>query len=116
MLFVNMITIFDIANTVKMLMKVLFLSNLENKTGMNNPQIAIVKVNELTYNPEIAIDVLKYSAICDMIPTMLRGVFIPSVEIIRMYRSILGLVFMFHFPFFKIRLNMILFITHVIYS
>ena len=48
MLFVNMITIFDIANTVKMLMNVLFLSNLENKTGMNNPQIAIVNVNELT--------------------------------------------------------------------
>ena len=48
MLFVNMITIFDIANTVKMLMKVLFLSNLENKTGMNNPHIAIVNVNELT--------------------------------------------------------------------
>ena len=48
MLFVNMITIFEIANTVRMLMKVLFLSNLENRTGMNNPQIAIVKVNELT--------------------------------------------------------------------
>ena len=102
MLFVNMITIFEIENTVKMLMKVLFLSNLENKTGMNNPQIAIVKVNELTYSPEIAIVVLKYSAICEMIPTMLNGVFIPSVEIIKMYKSILGLVFIFYFPY-KIR-------------
>ena len=99
MLFVNMIAIFEIANTVKMLIKVLFLSNLENKTGMNNPQIAIVKVNELTYSPEIAIVVLKYSAICEMIPTMLNGVFIPSVEIIRIYRSILGLVFIFIFLF-----------------
>lgn len=99
MLFVNMIAIFEIANTVKMLMKVLFLSYFENKTGMNNPQIAIVKVNELTYSPEIAIVVLKYSAICEMIPTMLNGVFIPSVEIIRIYRSILGLVFIFIFLF-----------------
>ena len=48
MLFVNIITIFEIANTLKMLMKVLFLSNPENKTGINNPQIAIVNVNELT--------------------------------------------------------------------
>ena len=48
MLFVNMITIFEIANTLKMLMNVLFLSYFENKTGMNNPQIAIVKVKELT--------------------------------------------------------------------
>ena len=116
MLFVNMIAIFEIAKTVKMLMNVLFLSYFENKTGTNNPQIAIVKVNELTYNPEIAIDVLKYSAICEMISTMLNGVFIPSVEIIRMYKSILELVFIFYFPFFKIRLNMILFITHVIYT
>lgn len=48
MLFVNMITTFDIANTVKMLINVLFLSNLENRIGMNNPHIAIVNVNELT--------------------------------------------------------------------
>ena len=48
MLFVNMIAIFEIANTVRMLMKVLFLSNPENRTGMNNPQTAIVNVNELT--------------------------------------------------------------------
>ena len=48
MLFLNIITIFEIANTVRMLMKVLFLSYFENKTGMNNPQIAIVKVKELT--------------------------------------------------------------------
>ena len=48
MLLVNMIAIFEIAKTVNMLTKVLFLSNLENKEGMNNPQIAIVNVNELT--------------------------------------------------------------------
>ena len=72
-----------IANMVKMLTKVLFLSYFENKTGMNNPQIAIVNVNELTYSPDMAIDVLKDSLICEMIPTMLNGVFIPSAEIIR---------------------------------
>ena len=38
---------------------VVFLSNLEKRIGMNNPQMAIVKVNELTYNPENAMDVLK---------------------------------------------------------
>ena len=48
MLYANIISIFEIANMLKMLMKVLFLSYFENKTGMNNPQIAIVKVNELT--------------------------------------------------------------------
>ncbi len=50
---------FDIANTVKMDMKVLLLSYFENKIGVNNPQIAIVNVKELTYSPEMAIDVLK---------------------------------------------------------
>ena len=34
-------------------------SYLENNIGMNNPEIAIVNVNELAYNPEIAIVVLK---------------------------------------------------------
>ena len=48
MLFVNMITRLEMANTVKMEMNVLLLSNLENRTGMNNPQTAIVNVNELT--------------------------------------------------------------------
>ena len=61
----------------------------------------------------MAIDVLKYSAICDMIPTMLNGVFIPSVEIIRIYKSILGLVFIFYFPC-KNQFNVVLFITSVI--
>ena len=45
---VSGITNAQIAKTVKMLTKVLFLSNLENKEGMNNPQIAIVNVKELT--------------------------------------------------------------------
>ena len=48
MLFVNMITRLEMANTVKMEMNVILLSNLENRAGMNNPQIAIVKVKELT--------------------------------------------------------------------
>ena len=43
-----MITRLEMANTVKMEMNVLLLSNLENRTGMNNPQTAIVNVNELT--------------------------------------------------------------------
>ena len=58
-----MITIFDIANIDKIKMNVLFLSYPEKIIGMNNPQTAIVNVNELTYNPEIAIEVLKY---CDI--------------------------------------------------
>ena len=84
MLFVKIIAMFDIANTVKMLTKVLFRLYFENKTGMNNPHMAMVNVNELTQSPEMAIDVLKYTAICEMIPTMLNGVFIPRAEIIRM--------------------------------
>ena len=78
-----MITRLEMANTVKMEMNVLLLSNLENRTGMNNPQIAILNVYEITYSPDMAIDVLKYFAICAMIPTMLSGVLIPSAEIIR---------------------------------
>lgn len=66
----------------------------------------------------MAIDVLKYSAICEMIPTMLNGVFIPSVEIISIYRSIFGLVFIFFlFSFyFKNKFGVLLFITYVIYN
>ena len=48
MLLVNMIAIFEIAKTINMLINVLFLSNFENRLGMNNPHMAIVKVNELT--------------------------------------------------------------------
>ena len=86
-------TRFETANTASMDMNVVFLSNLENKAGTNRPHIAIVNVNELTYNPEIAIEVLKYVEICDIMPTILRGVLIPSVANIRMYNNILGLFF-----------------------
>ena len=78
--FVNIIMKFDNEKILKMKTNVFFLSNLEKTTGINNPKIAIVNVNELTYNPVIAIVVLKYSEICDMIPTMLNGVLIASVE------------------------------------
>jgi hypothetical protein len=90
---------FATAKTDRIETNVLFLSNLENRIGMNRPVIAIVKVNELTYNPETAIDVLKYSEICEMIPMMLKGVLIPSVDSIRIYKSIFGLSFMFSIPF-----------------
>ena len=60
MLFVKMIMMFDIANTTKMKTKVFLRSYFENITGTNNPETAIVNVNELTYNPETAIEVLKY--------------------------------------------------------
>ena len=78
--FVNIITKFETAKTLKMKTNVFFRSNLEKRTGTNKPQTAIAKVNELTYNPVRAIGVLKYSDICDMIPTMLNGVLIASVE------------------------------------
>ena len=74
-------------------MNVVFLSNFENKAGTNRPQMAIVNVNELTYNPETAIEVLKYVEICEIMPTILRGVLIPSVANINMYNNILGLFF-----------------------
>ena len=72
---------------------VVFLSNLENNAGMNNPQIAIVNVNELTYNPEMAIEVLKNVEICEIMPTILSGVLIPSVDNTNMYNKILELFF-----------------------
>ena len=50
---------------------------------MNKPQTDIVNVNELTYKPEIAIDVLKYIKIRYIIPTILKRVLIPIVAIIR---------------------------------
>ena len=80
MLFVKIITMFDRAKTAKMETNVFFLSIFENRSGMNNPEIAIVKVNELTYKPEIAIEVLKYSDICEIIPIILKGVLIPKVD------------------------------------
>ncbi|MBP5785329.1 MAG: hypothetical protein J6W16_07085, partial [Methanobrevibacter sp.] len=60
-----------------------FRSNFENKSGINRPDMAIVNVNELTYNPEIAMDVLKYSEICEIIPIMLKGVLMPNVDSIK---------------------------------
>ena len=83
----------DIAKMLRIVMNVLFLSYFENRIGMKSPLMAIVNVNELTKSPDIAIDVLKYSDICPMIPTMLNGVFIPIVEIIRIYKSNFGLLF-----------------------
>ena len=67
-----------IANTPKIETNVVFRSYLENKIGMNSPQTAIVNVNELTYSPETAIVVLKWVDICEIIPTILNGVLIPS--------------------------------------
>jgi len=77
---------------------VVFLLNFENKTGMNKPVTAIVNVNELTYKPDIAIDVEKYSEICEIIPIILKGVFIPKVDNIKTYKSIFGLLFMVLIP------------------
>ncbi len=93
---------FDNANIVKIRMNVFFRLNLENRIGTNNPHIAIVNVNELTYSPEIAIDVEKYSDICAMMPTMLNGVLIASVDSIKIYRSIFGLLFMLIILYFKV--------------
>ena len=77
---------------------VFFLSYFENKMGMNSPHTAIVNVNELIYKPEMEIDVLKYSEICEIIPMMLRGVFIPKVDSIKIYKSSFGLYFIFSIP------------------
>jgi len=93
MLLVKIITMFAIAKTDRIETNVLFRSNFENRIGMNSPVIAIVNVNELTYNPETAIDVLKYSEICEMIPIMLNGVLMPNVDSIKMYRRIFELYF-----------------------
>ena len=70
---------------------VFLISNFENRTGINKPVIAIVNVKDDTYNPEIAIEVLKYSDICDIIPIMLNGVFMPIVDNIKMYNNTFGL-------------------------
>lgn len=95
MLSVKIITELDIAKTPNIMTNVFFLSYFENNIGMKSPLSAIVNVNELTYKPEIEIDVLKYSDICEMIPIMLKGVFIPKVDSINMYKSSFGLYFIF---------------------
>jgi hypothetical protein len=48
-------------------------------------------VKDETYNPEMAMEVLKCSDICDIMPIMLKGVFMPIVESINMYSNIFGL-------------------------
>lgn len=45
--------------TDKIKINVFFLSYFEKKIGMNNPQMAIVKVNELMKSPTAAIEILK---------------------------------------------------------
>ena len=75
-----MIIKLETAKIDKILTNVVFLSNLEKIIGVNNPQIAMVNVNELTYNPEIAMDVLKNCEISEIIPMMLNGVLMPKDE------------------------------------
>ena len=99
---VNIIVKLDIAKIPNIKANVFFLSYFENKMGMNNPLTAIVNVNELTYNPEIEIDVLKYPDICEMIPIILKGVFIPKVDNIKIYKSNFGLYFIFSIPLITI--------------
>ena len=70
--------------TPKIETNVVFLSNFEKNIGINNPQTAIVNVNELTYKPETAIDVLNWCEICEIMPTILNGVLIPRVANIKM--------------------------------
>ena len=84
MLLVNTITMFDRAKIPSIVRNVVFRSYFEKRIGINRPETAIVKVNELTYNPDIAIDVLKYSEIWEIIPMMLNGVFMPIVDSIKM--------------------------------
>ena len=75
-----MIIKLDTAKIDKILINVVFLSNLEKIIGVNNPKIAMVNVNELTYNPEIAMDVLKNCEISEIIPMILNGVLMPKDE------------------------------------
>ena len=82
---------FDTAKMPRIVMNVFLISNFEKITGINNPAIAIVNVKDDTYNPETAMDVLKYSEICDIIPMMLNGVLIPFVDNIKMYNNTFGL-------------------------
>ena len=86
-----MITRLDTAKIPSIVMNVLLISNLENRIGINKPVTAIVNVKDDTYNPEMAIQVLKYSDICNIIPMMLNGVLMPIVDSINMYNNIFGL-------------------------
>ncbi len=79
-----MIIMFDSAKIPSIVMNVVFRSYFEKRIGMKRPETAIVKVNELTYNLDIAIDVLKYLEIWEIIPMMLNGVFMPIVDSIKM--------------------------------
>ena len=91
MLSVKMITRLDTAKIPSIVMNVLLISNFENRIGINKPVTAIVNVKDDTYNPEMAIEVLKYSDICNIIPIMLNGVLMPIVDSIKMYNNIFGL-------------------------
>lgn len=91
MLSVKMITRLDTAKIPSIVMNVLLISNFENRIGINKPVTAIVNVKDDTYNPEMAMEVLKYSDICNIIPIMLNGVLMPIVDSIKMYNNIFGL-------------------------
>ena len=91
MLPVKMITRLDTAKIPSIVMNVLLISNFENRIGINKPVTAIVNVKDDTYNPEMAIEVLKYSDICNIMPMMLNGVLMPIVDSINMYNNIFGL-------------------------
>ena len=86
-----MITRLDTAKMPSIVMNVLLISNFENRIGINKPVTAIVNVKDDTYNPEMAIEVLKYSDICNIMPMMLNGVLMPIVDSINMYNNIFGL-------------------------
>lgn len=86
-----MITRLDTAKIPSIVMNVLLISNFENRIGINKPVTAIVNVKDDTYNPEMAMEVLKYSDICNIIPIMLNGVLMPIVDSIKMYNNIFGL-------------------------
>ena len=91
MLSVKMITRLDTAKIPSIVMNVLLISNFENRIGINKPVTAIVNVKDDTYNPEMAMEVLKYSEICNIMPMMLNGVLMPIVDSIKMYNNIFGL-------------------------
>ena len=82
---------FETAKIPSIVMNVFLISYFEKKIGINNPVMAIVNVKDDTYNPEIAMEVLKYSDICDIIPMMLNGVLIAIVDSIKMYSNTFGL-------------------------
>ena len=84
MLFVNIIMKFEIAKIPSIVTNIFLISYFEKKIGINKPVMAIVNVKDDTYNPEIAMEVLKYSDICDIMPMMLNGVLIAIVDNIKM--------------------------------